>query len=772
MTSNALRVVPVIDGVGEAGSTCICVNNNRVYLGHNDGSISCYKISTTQSVTIPTVELELCLDTGSKKAISQLSSVGSVLVALCNEAVYLFTGGSGPTVLVSKGALAVTVQEQSKLDNPKIAVSLIKRRILIFGKSFAQERQISLSSDVLKLVWFNQWIVGATVSSYISVDPETSTVRDVMPIDASSSMTILKSSNEILLTGQDGLGIFMNVSAEGLSPAPRNTISISHPDASICVLGQYLVCLSAQDGAVDVFSLTASSSNETKLIQTINLPSSGYVATMSFSVSVGIPVVAGSVLYLLITVPFESQLNKLVDTGKLEEALEFVNYQFPPGTERDLALKKFHQKVAWKLWNDSQFSVSFVHFSLSATEEDVRKLIAIQPCPAREPMGIFLRGFKSSPMCSDPFKKEIDLLLIELLESDELIELVLDFSWCVALPEARESLMSKCPIALALLLEKQGFFEEAIKLLVTNLPKSSRYLSEILGRHIEEVDDIGLTGKAVAGLVQAACPDVDFLIIRYKDPIQLLEILSSDKANAEVVRSVLWALSRTNTDALQRLLQQVVSEKKSEELEKIIIENNLKELNFDISTDFVFARMLLLANQGRVRDAFLLSPPDGERLIESLSLQTEKGKLVLLLAAVLFERNMTESAVGLIVRNEKLLSSSVRASELIKVVPDDLVMSEEFIVFLKRFNRHIQNKCRNSIVQEHQQSFKFLSTYTEWSDLRQTKPCVVNEGSVCSICSVRLGSGMIAMLPNGNTAHTDCLDAVSVKTSAQSQILQ
>lgn len=803
MSSNALRVVPVIDGIGDVSSgsathcCCICVNNGQVFLGRVNGTIACYRINSppSQSVSIPTVELDKILDTGARRPISSLSSVGSVLVAVANEAAYVFQLSSSepsPAVLVPKDVLAVAVQEQSssKQDYPRIAVSLTKKRVSLFSvstksSSYVLDKQIpsAASSDLSRLVWFNQWLIGANAQSYVSLDSE-GLVRDIMPVDAYASIAVLKSTNEVLLVGQDGLGIFMNVQADGLSPAPRNTISISHTDASVCVLGQYLVSLSSQDGIVDVFSLA---SNDTKLIQTINLPSSGLAASNSFSTSVGVPVVAGSVLYLLITVPFESQLTKLVENGKLEEALELVNYQFPPGPERDNALLTFHRKVGWKLWNrkkSEDINVAFVHFSLSATGEDVEKLMdqwtsSDLKQQASQAMASFLRGFRLNGSITSDLRKRIDSLLIELLTgTDELVEFIKSGSCTLDIEEAKVALTSKSPAGLAVLLEQHGSLVEAINVLTQSLPNSSADLLSLLERNLEQVQDPTLvdeTIKRLVGVVDNTPGALDndrlgSIILRSKAPLALADSLKD--RGASIAKKVLISLADTNGDALERLLKLAVSEKDVATVERLIHKHKLRSVPMSIETDdFSFARMLILGNKDRFRDAFAEFPELGEKFIEQIASEDKarSSQLVILLAAVLFESNKSSVAVDLLIKNEDLLFSNLRASQLVEIIPTDTVLTRPLIEFLKRLNRRTQNKSRNAIVNENQQSFRFLNTYNEWSDLRQTNPSVLSDESTCSICGTALSTRVktLAVLPNGNMAHATCLDSVSVRTAAQ-----
>jgi hypothetical protein len=785
MTSNALRVVPVVDGIGE--STCICVNRERIFLGRANGTIGMYKISTmsNQALSIPTVELGGTLDTGSKKPIGFLTAAGRSIVAISGESAFvsLVSGDSvsSPTVLAKNICAAAIEESSSNMESyPRIILSTLRKRLMVFTfnsktNAYAQEGpEISTPAgdQVTRLAWFNQWIIGASARSYVCMHSEERDIRDVFPVDAFASICILKASNEVLLVGHDGLGIFMNIQSDGLAPAPRNTISVNHSDASLSVIGTYLASVSAADGVVDVFSLT---SNDTRLIQTINLPSSGLAACGSSSTSVGLPVVAGSVLYLLITVPFESQLKKLIENQKLEEALDLVNYQYPPGDERDAALKKFHKQVAWKLFSQNEFSVAFVHFSLAADHDDVEKLLAQWPSvsnvSANAPMAAFLRGYRQLCVANAELLRRIDLLLIELLSEfpEELVEFIKSGTCSLGGEDGKKALSTTSPVGLAYILEQQGDPSEAIRILVSKSPVPANELMDVLARNIEALEP-KTVASAVAELVEATSniEKLVKLVSRAVNPLEIIDGLGNSSHFHPFVRQVLENVSDANTEALSRLLKLAVHDGDTQLLEILVKRNKLTSVDgLQEDSEFAFTQMLLLGNQKRYREAFVKYPQFGERLIDSVSSDMPRSQMLLLLCAVLFENNASDQAVDILLRNEQGMLADLRPSQIVEILPVDLALTTPIIQWLKRLNRKCHNSSRESTISEHKQSYRFLSAYNEWSELRQTKPAIVNTESVCSICSTQLGEKQrsVAILPNGNIAHPACLDPTTVRVS-------
>ncbi len=787
MTSNALRVVPVVDGITD--TTCICVEEEKILVGKSNGTIAYYKIISGQTLSIPTVEPVATIDTLTRRPITSISSLGSVVVAVSNESAFSFSlsGTATPNVLWKSGVVGIALHITSTpVSFPNIAVVVsggLKRKILTFTSksgtgSYSQDPQeISTGSDIVtSLVWVGNWLIGASSRSYLSVNMSTDrTVHDIFPVDACACICLLKATNEVLLVGHDGLGIFMNIQSDGLSPAPRNTISISHPDVCMSVVGgSYIASVSSLDGIVEVFSLT---SNDTKMIQTINLPGgSGMITATSTSgtTSAGLPVLAGSVLYLLITIPFETQLKKLIESKKLEEALEMVNYQYPPGPERDRALKSFHRQVAWKLFDAKEFSVAFVHFSLAATREDVERLLGTSNCE-RQPMACFLRGFRGSSECrenSDLIKK-IDYVLIELLSdsADDLLDFLRNGSCSLSVEEARTVLNSNSPIGLAVMLEQHGSHAEAIQVALEAASKIP--VDDFVGlanRNVETISPRSIS-KIIEKLIELEAPNdriVD-LIVRSRNPLVHLALTA---VNRDVRRAALENLSETSGEALESLVSQLIEDGDSDSLENIVRIHRLKSVGENVilkDSKFDFVRMMILGHQGKHREAFVQFPHLGERYIESITSETPMSRLVFLSCAVLFESNDHKRSIDLLLKNEAVLLNELKGSEIVEVIPSDVILTVPLLNFLDRLNAKCQNASRKAVVAEHKASYNFLSTFNDWSEMRQTNPVVVSDETSCSICSCPLlgKQKTVAILPNGSSVHPGCLDPTNKSTASQ-----
>ena len=784
MSTNALRVVPVVDGIGDAASgsgthcTSICVNNQNVFLGRANGTIDCYKISSqAQPISIPTAEHLNLVDTGTKKPIVSMASSGFTVVALSMENVYFFpsTADKAPTLLY-KGAVAIAVQEQTvgAARYPQIVISTPKRKLVVLshnGSSYVQESgEISTGADmIIKLAWLNAWVIGASARSYVSVSPSGDReLRDVMLVDSGAAISILKATNEVLLVGQDGLGIFMNVQSDGLFPAPRNTISVNHEDIAVSVLGTYLVLTAPIEGLVDVYPLTT---NDPKLIQTINLPSTAIACTNSFSTGIGLASVAGSVLYLLITVPFESQSKKLIDGGNYEEALELVNYHFTPGEERDSRIRDFHRQVGWKLFKDSEFKIAFVHFNLCMRGSDVIEVISHWKSnlksneSVRIPLAAFLRGQRVLAGTDKTLLSEIETVLLQLLSDQDLVDYVRSHEIALSLSQVKTSVTS--PVALALVLEKNGAIKEAVSVLSDHLPSTSSDLIHMLSLHHAQLDDATVE-STVAALVkhQAGDEAIKSLILQLKNSIDIIKVIDSPV----ITKGVLATLATTSTEALNRLLELSISEVDSVTVENLILSRRVDDESWLEKMklgNFDFARMLLLGNCGKVREALIAYPEHGERYITTVAGTDDQAhvNLVMLLCSVLFEHGENDKALSFLLSNQDLVSAPpAKPSRIVEILPADLAMSVPLIVLLKRINREFRNRARDASIKENLNSFKFLNTYSEWSAFRQSKPVTVSEESMCAICmqSVTDRHNAVAALPNGSVVHPTCMDASSL----------
>lgn len=796
MSSNALRVVPVVDGLGEgpgssgSGCTCLCVCEDRIFIGKSNGCVDMYRIlAQTQPAMIPTVGFVQSIDLSTKKSVVSIVSSGGHFVCISGDNAYSFDWNDSDSLpaLLQKVVSTVAIRETSRGDSEpiRVAVALIRRKIVTFVGSKSSGFQvdggeISTGSDVLTdSVWFNDWIIAGSSRAYVSVSPfGDRTVRDILDADGCVSISILKSTNEVLLVGQDGLGIFMTVQSDGLTPAPRNTVAIEASDAKISIVGTYLVSVSGEQGRVEVFSLT---SNEPKLIQSINLPSSAIASSHSFSASIGVPVVAGSVMYLLITVPFESQLKKLIESGKIQDALELVNYQFSAGPVRNSALKLFHNQVGWKQFNQGDYSIAFIHLTLGLEEGDIDRVLTCLEKESDVRMKIiaasaesvinFLTNVRGT---STSLKKNIDAVLFQVMSESELVLFIENEELGLPFSEARAALLERnYPLALSKLYEKTGDFANAGNVLCEKVPETAKALIDLVCMHFEKFDKSFIV-SVIQKLIHQNL-DIRPVLGRLDDPVSVLETCTVPVTALAVKRQALEWLADSDGRAREKLVEFLIADRDIESLERFVLKFKLdyrtscfRQLD-ERDPSLSLVQMLLLGHEGKHREAFIRFPERGEEFIDRISGVKEgvggnRIDLLLLFAAVLFDHHEHEKGTDVLLRNKNdfIKSSPSLGSKIVEIIPSDLVLTEPLIEMLKKINRAISSTMRSATIDEIMSSYSFLNTYSEWSNIRQSQPVIVTEeNSLCKICNQNVITqnhlSSIAVLPSGaGVAHPTC----------------
>ena len=793
---STLRIVPVVDGIGEAGTgssdycTCICVNNYMVFVGRFDGTIERYQVtSPNQPVSVPTVNLLSKVDTGSKRPINSIQSVGNCLLALSGDVLYFIhcSFEKSPSTFM-KGVVAFAFREDSldQTEYPSIVISSIKKKLLVYhydnGAYVPDDAEISTGVDLVsRIVWLNSWIVGASSRSYLAVSPFSADrlVRDILPVDNAPTIGMIRQSNELILTGHEGLGIFLNIHASPSdfpTPAPRSTVPLdSHEPLVISALGNYMVALTPSDGSVNVFTLV--NANDTKLVQAINLPGSCTAGLCSNNDYIG--VVSGPVMYLLIPVPFETQFKKLIEQKKFQEALEVINYQYPSESEKkQSAISMFHKEVGWSQIKDGNFAVAFVHFSLFFSRnfdmDALEKLFKfIRDSSHAQDSAIctsflqsqrnVLTSSSSSPLA--PLMSQLDSVLIHLLsqsnQHDELIAFLRQPNLYVDASTVRATVGESDPFVLALIMEKEGDVEGAIELLLKLDQSHSQHVIELLNR--PTIPDSRKAHYLNSLLSSAAFVDKARLVgvIRsLLDEESKLSVFGSlEKFRPDLASEILVDLAPTDLVARNRIVAHFVETNNIQGIENLISEYGAQLQQFLPRGKFPFCDMLILGKEGKHKEAFQIDPSRAEEYIERQPID-QRPDLYLVMISVLFDNKDFPRAISLI---EKNLSNFKAPSRLVQLIPPDYVVDRKILDLLRSKFHDLTLRKRSSIVEENLGSYAFLNTYSEWSKSRQTNPVVVGEDSVCAVCNQPVSDqfhrlSAVAVLPNSTIAHPACID--------------
>ena len=745
---SAVRVVPVVDGIGECVD--VTVNGSEIFLASPDGQIDRFLVSS-QGGAIPTVDHVVSVQVG--RAIRKVGAWEHGLFALTADETLLHFEKSpalGVSQTVLKGVTGFAL-------GPGGAVAVSCKRKLVILK-FSEKKFLSdghppilVPADILVLVWTTgAWIVAATTNTYFAVSPSGDRqMHDLFPLDIAPSITVLPQTSELMIVGQEGLGIFLNVHSSPFdppSPAPRNTLRLA-PSMATSVLSNYLVSLSA-DGIAEVFSLSSS-----KLVQSITLPGSAVLGAggcLSWA-----PTVSGGVLYLLIPVPFETQFARLMDSQKFDEAFELINYRHT-GEEREKALADYHRQVGWHLFGGAQFALAFQHFSLSKSAEmgkilklwkdAVGGLTADLAEQANAAMTNFLLSHRGGSTTTTVEKKSIDRLLLELLGPAELVAFLKLTSDLALEDHEVRALLANAPIALATFLERSGALESALDVLGSGLPETGSALLECMHSNFRSIPSL------VAKLVNLKNIDkakLSLLVTQAPNPLELVDLIEDKSLQKQILGGL------PSEEAFLRLVS-LLDEAEVEQLiskgparASCVWERVLPQL-------CGFSRMLCLGKLGRHQDALLVAPEFGEQYIEATGTDED---LVLLLVSVLFEQNEAAKALHVIRTHESLLlKKSPHPSKLVQILPAELPLSAYLLELLKSINANLASQDREWTMRENLTSFQFLKTHLDWAATRQGSPAIFSEESLCAVCNLEMGKSgnLVGVLPNGSLMHTAC----------------
>ncbi|EER05816.1 hypothetical protein Pmar_PMAR011866 [Perkinsus marinus ATCC 50983] len=221
---------------------------------------------------------------------------GGYILALSSGNLYLLpsTLNTSGTILCRSVKCAAPQRGSSDESLPDVVVCTTKGKILIYSYSVSSGGYInaasgsstSMISEVNGMnevpsgvVWWQGWIVLAggrssrSGSSYVAVSSVDGVVRELCPIDGPTNLTLIPEAHEVLLIGQDGLGIFISLpglkeQSQGEVPHPAARNNIQYPQGvELCLLGRFIISASPLDGTVDIYSIW-----DQKLVQSLTLP--------------------------------------------------------------------------------------------------------------------------------------------------------------------------------------------------------------------------------------------------------------------------------------------------------------------------------------------------------------------------------------------------------------------------------------------------------------------------------------------------------------------
>ncbi|KAF4658225.1 hypothetical protein FOZ61_005755 [Perkinsus olseni] len=446
-SSSAVRLFGLVQGsrVGDPITAMCSPQASVFYVGYKSGLLERYFVSSSPSsgeiVAIITAKINI----PGKRPIDNIwacetkstAGSGGHIFSLCNGNLYLL-----PSTLDTSGSIICrsvkcAAPQQGRGDEdglPDIVVCTTKGRVLIYSyaessggyRNAASGGGTSMMSEICGMneapdgvVWWQGWIIlaggrsGRGGSSYLAASSVDGSVRELCPIDGPASLTLIPEANEVLLTGQEGLGIFISLpepqrqsAGEVPHPAARNNIQYSE-GVELCLLERFIISASPMDGTVDIYSIW-----DQKLVQSLTLPepvmalgaspttieeaaledmdtgrwmgvrSKWFDAVVLKHVSLCCLGTASGSVYGLVPIPFHVQLKRLIVGMKIEPAFDLLNAMYPigggaiAGEARAKAMDLLHRDAGWQLFSNLQFSQALQHLSsLRDSELDWSKIL-------------------------------------------------------------------------------------------------------------------------------------------------------------------------------------------------------------------------------------------------------------------------------------------------------------------------------------------------------------------------------------------------------------
>ncbi|XP_055953561.1 transforming growth factor-beta receptor-associated protein 1-like [Argiope bruennichi] len=277
-----------------------------------------------------------------------------------------------PSMTKLKGVSYFCLNENPETNNPfSVEVCIAKRRQLLIchvtDDKIIQLRDVSVPETPAAMAMDGEFACIALSSKYVVVNTESGYAQDLFPYDSSTTTPLVKriTKEEFLLGGPSALGMF--VTTAGISERPplqwgENVISVaySHP---------YIIVLSSD-------YLTVYSILDQQLKQRLTFHGGSCLDNFDGKMYVA----SSDIICALLPVPWEKQVQALLNDKKVTEALELAKYSNRAGLSKE-QFRNVYRRI--------QQQAGFIEFSLLHFDEarelfhegqlDVRELISLYP---------------------------------------------------------------------------------------------------------------------------------------------------------------------------------------------------------------------------------------------------------------------------------------------------------------------------------------------------------------------------------------------------------
>ncbi|XP_066960636.1 transforming growth factor-beta receptor-associated protein 1-like [Macrobrachium rosenbergii] len=338
MALKAFDLVSVLDRA-DLKIECLEASGKDLYLGSDDSLVVHYVVEERTSESTGKIFYstnKICQkNLGTKKSVNQLKTASALgrLMVLSDGNLYLLdadvlnTIGSGPKI---KSVSVFCINENpNTLDPFTVQLCVGKRRCIMLCS--LHEDRVSLLKEIptaepSNIAMDGSFVCVAGQGEYCVINVETGASQDLFPYDPTSTYPHVKrvAKEEFLLAGPGNLGMF--VTAAGISERPP--IQWTEGVSAVSYYHPYILTISSQ--FIRIYSLI-----DQQHKQTLNFSGGQLLGNFDGQLYVA----ANSCVYCLMPQPWTSQVQALMDSERVEEAVELAEHSGAVGMSQE----QYHQ---------------------------------------------------------------------------------------------------------------------------------------------------------------------------------------------------------------------------------------------------------------------------------------------------------------------------------------------------------------------------------------------------------------------------------------------
>ncbi|KAL5267139.1 hypothetical protein ACHWQZ_G004241 [Mnemiopsis leidyi] len=365
----AFDLLPVLDYKSPSGSpTCVTVAGNDVYVGYSTGHVRHFLVSSSTSANGRTKYQVRYLDEmiGSKKSISKILVAPTIarIIGLAENQVFVgdmfsMVGAQSYGRSTPKSVTFISVNEASTSYDLEIAVCQARKKsvllMMVTSERFITKLEIgNLQAVPQKVLWHGSVLLLAYEGYYSVYNLMSRTELELFPYNTTTTSPLMKTlgEGEIYMNG-DGLGMIVNESGD----VCRAPIAWINQPKFVCYSKPYIVGISQT--SIQVYSL---------LDQQLKQKSGFNDASSASDFNGNIFIVTEEQIYMLLPIPAEEQVERLIDSGNLDQAMALAEETLGSMTRsKSSRLKALRQRAANMYWTRGELEEAFSLFTQTQT---------------------------------------------------------------------------------------------------------------------------------------------------------------------------------------------------------------------------------------------------------------------------------------------------------------------------------------------------------------------------------------------------------------------